>query len=114
MEVYHFSCLLSLKMARHLKMVIRSVRRLNTAAGLHDYSIAVICDPAQMGIVTESLAACGLKHEAAFVHRQSCKELKFGLISITQIHGDYVIYSCYRRRSKFVSLNFLLLCDDAK
>ena len=43
MEVYHFSCLLSLKMARHLKMVIRSVRGLNTAAGLHDYSIAVIC-----------------------------------------------------------------------
>ena len=58
-------------------MLVRSVRGLNTTAGLHSYSVAVICRPEQISIVGESLGACSLQSHAAFVHQEGCKEHKY-------------------------------------
>ena len=65
-------------------MILRSVRGLNTTAGLLSYSVAVICNPEQLGIVTESVVACGLQHELGFVHQESCKERKYWLMFIAK------------------------------
>ena len=58
-------------------MAIRGIRALNTAAGLSNYTVAVIGSPEEVCMITQAYEECGLhRHEVAFVHKEASKQGK--------------------------------------
>ena len=55
-------------------MGVRSVRALNTTAGMKDYNIAVIGECSELGAMKEALGNCGMESEVAFLHNEESKD----------------------------------------
>lgn len=65
-----------MQVTSRLKMMLRSIRALNTTVGKTSLVFAVICAPSDIAGIGEILKDCGAadKREIGFIHMNDCKK----------------------------------------